>query len=335
MECPYCERRCQLGEEQLGYCKMYTLSDGKVVELFPHRYSSLFVTHIESVPFYHFQPGSRTLVLGGAGCNFDCQYCSNAYVARSDPEPLLSHELSPQRVVALAKQSGCHNLAFAVNEPTVALPTLLELARVAHAEGLPLGVLSNGYMQADAAAAMGEAFRFINISIKAGTDGFYQGYVGVRGKDIVARNLGILAAKTHVEVSTPIVQGLNDADIPELAALIGAVDRRLAWHVFRLLPEYKMASYQRPPIEAVSAALQQARSSLDHIYFDNFVGSRWVSTLCPRCGATAVERINLGGCGAKSLSYGLRGGCCDRCGLPLPIVGDPVPWNSKDGAPCM
>jgi predicted RNA-binding Zn-ribbon protein involved in translation (DUF1610 family) len=105
--------------------------------------------------------------------------------------------------------------------------------------------------------------------------------------------------------------------------------------VFRLLPEYKMAGYKRPPIEAVSAALKEARGSLDYIYFDNFVGSQWVSTLCPRCGATAIERINLGGCGAKSLSYGLRDGLCVNCGLPLPIVGDPVPWNSKDGALCI
>ena len=83
--CPYCERRCYLAEDGVGFCRMYTWAGGQVVERFPHRYSCMFVNHIETVPFYHFQPGSRTFVLGGAGCNFDCEYCSNAYVARSEP----------------------------------------------------------------------------------------------------------------------------------------------------------------------------------------------------------------------------------------------------------
>jgi precorrin-6B methylase 2 len=90
-ECPYCERRCRLAEGQVGFCQMYTCTDGQVVERFPHHYSCMYVNHIENVPFYHFQPGSRIFVLGGAGCNFDCEYCSNAYVARSEAEPLLRY----------------------------------------------------------------------------------------------------------------------------------------------------------------------------------------------------------------------------------------------------
>ena len=121
--CPYCERRCTLTLGGGGFCGMYTLRDGAVVERWPHRYSSIQIAHIETVPFFHFQPGSRTLILGGAGCNFDCHYCSNAHVARSAPEDLLIYALTPERVVKFANDYGCHNIAFAVNEPTVALPT--------------------------------------------------------------------------------------------------------------------------------------------------------------------------------------------------------------------
>ncbi|MBN1486236.1 MAG: radical SAM protein, partial [Anaerolineae bacterium] len=128
MICPFCERRCELGPETLGFCRMYHFVDDQVVERYPHRYSSLGISHIEAIPFYHFQPGSRTMILGTAGCNFDCKYCSNAYVARSEPEPLLYFELTPERVIALANQEGCHNIAFAINEPTVSYPSLRELA---------------------------------------------------------------------------------------------------------------------------------------------------------------------------------------------------------------
>lgn len=332
VECPFCERRCRLDNTHAGFCQMVHLIDGRVVERFPHHYSSMHVNHIESVPFHHFQPGSRTFVLGGAGCNFDCEYCSNAYVARSAPEPLLAYTLSPQRVVALAQQYGCHNIAFAINEPTVALPTLLELAGVASSAGLPMGVLTNGYMTADMAQEMGQAFAFVNVSLKAITAEFYREHVGVPQPEVVMRNIQILHQHTHIEVSTPIVQGLNDSDIPAIAAFLADLDPGIAWHVFRLLPEYKMAGYDRPPIQAVNAALEGARQRLPFIYFGNFVGSQWVSTLCPACGAVAIDRLNMGGCSAKLRGCALQGNRCAACGETLPIVGGFVDWHSKDGA---
>lgn len=336
--CPYCERRCSLAQGGNGFCGMFTAHGGAVVERWPHRYSSIQIAHIETVPFFHFQPGSRTLILGGAGCNFDCHYCSNAHVARSNPDELLIYTLEPERVVKFANDYGCHNIAFAVNEPTVALPSLLELADAAHAAGLAVGALTNGYTQREMTERMGQAFDFLNVSLKGLKAAFYAEHVGLptgEGGDspsaVVLSNIAALHALTHVEVSTPIVQGVNDQDIPVIAAALSAIDRRIPWHVFRLLPEYKMADWERPSIDAVAAALEDARRSLDYIYFGNFVGSQWVSTVCPSCGALAVERINLSGCSSKALAYHLDAAQhCGRCGADLGIAGPAVTWHSKD-----
>ena len=338
LTCPYCERRCALAQDGVGFCGMYTAQGDAVVERWPHRYSSIQIAHIETVPFFHFQPGSRTLILGGAGCNFDCHYCSNAHVARSDPNDLLIYSLEPERVVKFANDYGCHNIAFAVNEPTVALPTLFAVAEAAHDAGLPIGALTNGYTQPETTERMGHAFDFLNVSLKGLRGSFFAEHVGLpAGEDgaspsaIVLRNIAALRALTHVEVSTPIVQGVNDTEVPAMAAALGAIDRRIPWHVFRLLPEYKMADYERPSIDAVVAALEDARGALDYIYFGNFVGSQWVSTNCPGCGALAIERINLSGCSSKALSYHLDAAQrCDRCGADLGIAGPAVTWHSKD-----
>lgn len=339
LTCPYCERRCALAQGGVGFCGMYTVRGDEVVERWPHRYSSIQIAHIETVPFFHFQPGSRTLILGGAGCNFDCHYCSNAHVARSDPDDLLIYPLEPERVVKFANDYGCHNIAFAVNEPTVALPTLFELAETARAAGFAVGALTNGYTQLQVTERMGRAFDFLNVSIKGLEAAFFaqhvglpQGEEGVSPSAVVLRNIAALHNLTHVEVSTPVIQGVNDHEIPAIAAALGAIDRRIPWHVFRLLPEYKMAAYERPSIEAVVAALEGARRSLDHIYFGNFVGSQWVSTTCPSCGALAIERINLSGCSSKALSYHLDAAQrCGRCGADLGVAGAAVTWHSKDG----
>lgn len=329
--CAFCERHCRLEPGGSGFCQMYTWEGSQAVERFPQRYSCMFVNHIESVPFYHFQPGTWTFMLGGAGCNFDCEYCSNAYVARSNPEPLLTYHLPPQKVVTLAQQYGCRSISFGINEPTVALPTLLELSQVAGQSGYPVGVLTNGYMAAEVAVEMGKAFRFVNVSLKAISDAFYREHAGVPNHEVVVRNIEILHKYTHVEVSTPIVQGLNDADIPAIARFIASVDREMAWHVFRLLPEYKMADRERPRIQDVNAALEEARQLLPFVYFANFVGSQWVSTLCPQCHNVVIERINLGGCGSRTRAYSLRDGQCAVCGRQLPIVGAPPSRQPRDG----
>lgn len=331
MECPYCERRCQLDENKSGFCGMYSLGDGRAIERFPHRYSSAIISHIEAVPFFHFQPGSRTLLLGGAGCNFDCHYCSNAYVARSDPDPLLVLHLPPERVVAFAKKTGCHNIAFAVNEPTVAMPTLLELASVAERHDLPVGVLTNGYTRPEVTETMGRAFRFVNVSLKSLSDEFYRRFIGVEGAEVVQRNVEVLRSLTHLEITTPLVQGLNDREIPDIVAFITSIDATIPWHVFRLLPEYKMAEFGRPLVEETNAALEEARRRVRYLYFGNFVGSNWVSTRCPGCETVVLERISMGGCGAKLVDHSIRDGRCASCGQTLP-VGDPVAWNSKESA---
>lgn len=111
----------------------------------------------------------------------------------------------------------------------MALPTLLELAPVARAAGLPVGVLTNGYMQPEAATQMGEAFDFVNVSLKAMDDAFYREYVGVLSADVVKRNIETLHRKTHLEVSTPIVQGLNDGDIPTIADFIASISPEIPW----------------------------------------------------------------------------------------------------------
>lgn len=332
LRCPFCERHCLIGEGQAGVCRMYHLADGQIRERFPHHYSSLVISHIEAVPFYHFQPGSRTFVLGGAGCNFDCHYCSNAHLARSEAEPLLVYDLPPERVVDLARQNGCHNLAFAINEPTVAWPSLREVAQAAAQAGMPFGLLTNGFMSPEVAAEMGELCAFVNVSLKAIHDDFYRQYVGVSGVEVVLRNIEQLHARTHVEVSTPLVQGVNDDDIPAIAAFIASVDRQIAWHVLRLLPEYKMANLEPPPIDDVVRRLEAERGRLPFIYFGNFVGSQWVSTLCPQCGTVVVERLNMGGCISKAVAYRLQEGyLCAQCGHPLPFAGASVAWNSEDG----
>ncbi len=147
MRCNYCERRCDLGRDSFGLCGMYYADRKGVRERYPHRWCTYMVSRIESIPFYHAYPGSRTLTVGTFGCNFRCRYCSNGFIAREDPaayEDRMFH-LSPEALVGMAEKLGCGNIVFNVNEPSVSLPTLQEVDVHARKESIPMGCLTNGY----------------------------------------------------------------------------------------------------------------------------------------------------------------------------------------------
>jgi pyruvate formate lyase activating enzyme len=331
MICNYCEWRCDLGEGRPGVCQMYIQRGDRIEERHPHHYTTYAAVHIESVPFFHAYPGSRSLQIGSRGCNFDCHYCSNAYVAKSLPDEVYTFHLSPERIVDVARKTGCHNIVFAVNEPIVSFQSLMELADKAKAAGLPLGCMTNGYMTEEAADALAESCAFVNVSLKGFSQEFYARCTGIPDFEPVLRNIGKLTAKTHVEVTTPIIQDVNDQDIMPIAEFLASVNANIPWHVFRLLPEYKMKDEAYPSIELINDKLEEARRLLPYIYFSNFVGSTWVSTYCPSCGEKVIERLNLGGCGGKMIDFRLDGANrCLNCQSQIPIHGRYVKWNSGD-----
>ena len=326
MRCFYCERRCELKDGSYGRCRAYKEEDGKVVERFPHAWSSCGTSRIESVPLYHAYPGSRSLVIGTAGCNFDCRYCSNAFIAKEDPERWQGAmiRLEPRQLVEAALKLGCQNIVFDVNEPTLSLPSLAEVSVQARRAGLPMGCLTNAYATEEATELLAGVFSFFNISLKGLSDAFNREFIGIPSAAPVLRNIRRLAETSHVEVATPVIQSVNDDELDEIAGFIADIDPAIPWHVFRLLPEHQMKEARYPNIEAVDGALTAARKRLHYLYFHNFVGSDWVDTFCPDCGALAIERFSLG-CGGDMLRRNLCGeGRCPACGRGIPLLAGPA-----------
>ena len=331
MKCNYCEWRCDLTDEKYGVCRMYYEETGKVAERFPGKWSTYAVSRIESLPFYHVYPGSRSLTIGTTGCNLACRYCVNAFIAKEEPENLqeLMFEFTPESLVNMAIKRGCHNIVFNVNEPAVAFPSLQEVAKAARAAGIPMGCLTNAYTTVESTEMLAGIFSFVNISLKGLADGFCREYLGIPGADPILRNIERLAALTHVEVTTPVIQSVNDHELDQIAEFLARVDHEIPWHVFRLLPEYKIKDTEYPNIEVINAALAKSRKLLPYIYFHNFVGSDWVNTLCPRCGAAVIERFSLGCGGDKLDRYHCIDGACPNCDYRIRQYGERTEWNSR------
>jgi pyruvate formate lyase activating enzyme len=331
MRCHYCEWRCELGQEKLGICRMYIEHEGAIRERFPHRWCTYGISRIESIPFYHVYPGSRSMIIGTSSCNLSCKYCSNAYVAKEDPDKMQDrmYDLSSKELIQMAQKLGCHNIVFSVNEPTVSLPTLLDVAEEAKRAGIPMGCLTNAYTTEESTELLVSIFSFFNIGLKGLSMEFNRDYIGIPSSEPILRNIRRLAKTSHVEVTTPVIQSVNDGDLDEMVCFLVSVDREIPWHVFRLLPEHQMKDAQYPNIEAINQALNSVRKRLPYIYFHNFVGSDWVNTLCPNCGSEVIKRFSLG-CGGDRLDrYLCEDNLCPNCHHKIKLLGTKVAWNAN------
>jgi pyruvate formate lyase activating enzyme len=194
------------------------------------------------------------------------------------------------------------------------------VAREASAAGIPMGCLTNGYTTEDSTELLASIFSFFNVSLKGISGSFNKAHIGIESSEPVLRTIRRLSRDRHVEVTTPIVPGANDDEIDAIAGILSRIDREIPWHVFRLLPEDEMKGSDYPDIDDIDSGLKSARKSLAFVYFHNFVGSEWVNTLCPSCGAVVIERHSLG-CGGDRLNRLLCvDGKCPRCGGAIRLL---------------
>ncbi|SDU07077.1 radical SAM protein [Desulfobacula phenolica] len=332
MKCNFCERRCDLTAGN-SFCGMYREDGGRVVETYPDKWCTYFVSRVESVPFYHAYPGSRSMIIGTAGCNFRCRYCSNGFIACRNPADVqdVMYEFSPEKLVAMAQKLGCHNIVFNVNEPAVSLPSLLRVKAYAKKAGIPMGCLTNGYTTQESTRMMADIFSFVHVGLKGFSNAFYKKYVGVDSIEPILRNIKFFADRCHLEIASPVIEDVNDHELFDIATFIHDIHPHIPWHVFRLLPEHNMKGSVYPNIERMNQALESSRNLLPYVYFHNFVGSDWVNTLCPNCGATVIKRFSLGCSGDQLDEFLAPDNTCINCCTKIAMLGTKVAWDEKSG----
>ncbi|MDD4465547.1 MAG: radical SAM protein [Dehalococcoidales bacterium] len=323
MNCNICELRCCLNGDSFGRCGMYQVLDEKITPRYNNQLSSVSVGRVEDVPLLHYYPGALTLLIGTVSCNFDCYYCENSRIARQAGDKIFRYSLTPQEVINKAKQLNCEAVAFTVNEPAASFPYFLDIAQAARKNGLKAGCATNGYFTQEAIALLADSIDFANVSIKSWRDDFYQKSCGVPSVKPVLRNIEALHKKgVHIEITTPVTPGMDTAEIIAIARFLSDIDRKIPWHLFWLLAEYKAEIGHHVPVDKLVEMRNAALEHLDYVFIGNLVGSEWLDTECPVCGQKLVERINTFGCGSQLADYHINNEKCPNCGSKSDVTGE-------------
>ena len=318
VSCFLCAHRCLIAPGKFGVCGVRENQGGK---LMTHVYGEVIAAHVDPIekkPFYHFLPGSTSLSIATAGCNFKCSFCQNWQISQASKGPgrdVSGEKLSPEEIVQAAKSHGCRSISYTYTEPTIFFEYALDTARLAKAAGLYNNFVTNGYMTAEALEAFHPNLDAANVDLKAFKDETYKKVCGARLEPVLDSIKRMRKLKIWVEVTTLVVPGLNDGEdeLRDIARFLAGVDPDIPWHISRFHPDYNYTDARPTPVETLRKALAIGKAEgLKYVYVGNVMGEG-EDTICPKCGKVLIRR--------RGFSVGrneIKDARCPSCLGPVP-----------------
>ncbi len=321
VRCTLCPRNCTISDGKRGACGVRENKKGKLYSLVYGKLCSMSMDPIEKKPLFHFAPGTQCLSISTVGCNLQCKYCQNWEISHPETKEIFGEYTEPERVVEIAKRYGSPGIAYTYTEPTVFYEYALDTMKIARKEGLYNVWVSNGYTNPEPVKKISRYMDAINVDMK-GDMKFYQQLCGVPDEEPIKKALKIYKENgVWIEITTLVIPGYNDTKeiIQSIAKWIKKnLGAETPMHFSRFFPHYKLTSVEPTPVKTLEMAADIAtKTGMRYVYTGNVPDGR-ENTLCPKCGATLIERdgYNIGKINRK----------CPKCGEKVLIGGEK--WTS-------
>jgi pyruvate formate lyase activating enzyme len=241
---------------------------------------------IERKPFLHVLPGTNSLSIATAGCNFDCKFCQNWEIALAFPEEVYSYEIPPETVVKRAKQMRAQSVAYSYVEPTIFYEYMLEIGQLARQTGLLNVIHTNGFINEDPLRNLCKVLDAAQVDLKGFTESFYDDLCSGQLAPVLETLKTIKEEGIHLEITNLVIPTKND-------------DMSLI---------RDMCLWMKAQAEALSCGL-------GYVYIGNVPGHKGWNTFCPRCKNLIIQRA-----GYMIGEVRIKGGKCGYCGKPIPGI---------------
>ena len=295
VQCDVCPRACKLRNGQQGLCFVRACEDDKIVLTTYGRSSGFCIDPIEKKPLNHFLPGTPVFSFGTAGCNLACKFCQNWDMSKSREMDTLADRASPEKIARVAKEQGCHSVAYTYNDPVIFLEYAIDVAKACHEVGLKSVAVSAGYICEEPRKEFFQHMDAANIDLKAFTDRFYWKLTGGHLQPILD-TLQYIKHETDVwlELTTLLIPGENDSD-KELNEMTKWVVENLGpdvpMHFSAFHPEWKMMDTPSTPPATLTRARQIAMDNgVRYAFTGNVHDEGGESTYCHQCGKKLIGR---------------------------------------------
>jgi len=294
VQCSLCPNRCILSNKQIGLCKARQNIDGELYTLNYGKISSQHIDPIEKKPFFHVLPGAKAYSLATTGCNMRCSFCQNWQISQVFPWEIKTTEMSPEKVVNDALNSGSEIIAFTYNEPTVFYEYMFDVAKLAKEKGLKTVVVSSGYINPEPLKQLLPYIDAYKIDLKAFKEEFYTKFTGGHLEPVLGTLKIIKQSGVWLEIVNLLISGENDSE-EEIRAMAKWIKENLGedvpLHFSAFHPDYKLLNLPPTPKETMVKARNIAiEQGLKFVYTGNIIYPEGESTYCPDSKEVAVER---------------------------------------------
>jgi pyruvate formate lyase activating enzyme len=319
IQCELCPRRCRISEGDRGFCRVRENQGGKCYSL---AYGNPCVVHldpIEKKPFFHVLPGTTSLSIATAGCNFDCKFCQNWEISQASPEDVYNYNVPPDAVVQKAKAMHARSVAHTYVEPVIFYEYLRDIGSLTRRTNLLNVIHSNGFINPGPLQNLCEVLDAANIDLKGFTEVFYRELCSGELAPVLETLKILKAERIHVEITNLVIPLKNDgmSMIREMCLWIKTeLGSDTPLHFSRFYPLYKLKNLPPTPVSTLEKARMVALSAgLEYVYIGNVPGHQGENTFCPRCKRLLIQRT-----GYMVGEVHLRDGKCGYCSKPIPGI---------------
>jgi len=325
VRCQLCGHECVIAAGKYGVCRVRQNVEGELKSLNYGTVVAVNVDPIEKKPLFHFLPGTLSLSVAAAGCNFQCAFCQNWQISQAPRDGLAvgGSAVSPREIVDAAVEHRCPSISYTYTEPTVFFELAYDTATAAKQRGLRNCFVSNGYLTPLAVQTIAPVLDAINVDLKAFRDATYRTVMKAHLEPVLTCLKALVAAKVWVEVTTLVVPGMNDSpeELGDIAKFIaGELGDFVPWHISRFHGDYKMTQTPSTPLATLAMACRLGQEAgLKYIYGGNAPGQVEENTYCPSCHELLIERMGFG-----VRANRLEDGACPKCRTRIDGI-----WSAK------
>ncbi|MGI8919358.1 MAG: AmmeMemoRadiSam system radical SAM enzyme [Pyrinomonadaceae bacterium] len=322
LKCYACGHRCLINSGKRGICKVRFNEAGEL--RVPTNYvAALACDPTEKKPFFHVLPGSDTLTFGMLGCDLHCSYCQNwltSQALRDKAAGTAPQQVTPDRLVAMAKAYGASLVGSSYNEPLITAEWAVEVFKKARPAGFRTAFISNGNATPQVLDYLRRWTDCYKIDLKSMSDRNYRQLGGV--VDNILETVKMVYERGFwEEIVTLVIPGFNDseAELQLAAEFIASISPDIPWHVTAFHQDYHMQENANTTAAQLVRACEIGRAAgLRYIYAGNLPGKvgRWENTYCPTCDELLVERY---GYLIQQMNVS-RAGSCPSCGTKIPGI---------------
>lgn len=319
VRCVLCPKQCLIRKGERGYCRVRENLDGRLYSLVYGNPCAFHLDPVEKNPFFHVLPGSMSLAMATAGCNFACKFCQTWEISQASPEDVFSFDIPPELVVERAKDMGARSVGYTFVEPVIFYEYMQSVGSAANRAGLLSLIHSNGYIQPEPLRELIPFIHAANIDLKSIDNDFYRELCDGELEPVLSSLKILKNAGVHLEITNLVVPTRND-DMTRIRDMCVWIRDELGpdtpLHFWRFYPLYKLRNLPPTPEAVLEKARQTAMDlGLHYVYIGNIPRHAGENTFCPSCKNKVISRI-----GYMVEEVRLQQGNCDFCGHAVPGI---------------